>query len=134
MSYETIKVTRNGPVETVALNRPEVLNAMSPKMLDELLSYFQSLENQAMERKRSPNQPRVILLKGAGEKGFCAGLDITASDGGLSEFGKANYVDQAYRAQRRISEIVLRMRRCPQPIIALLHVSNYSRHFGIYLI
>ena len=119
-AFKTIQLIRKGPVDTIVLNRPEVLNAMSPLMLDELLLYFQTLENQALFRKRSADQPRVVILKGAG-KGFCAGLDIVTEDGGLDDFGKGSRVDEAFRSQRRISEIVIRMRRCPQPIIALLH-------------
>jgi enoyl-CoA hydratase/carnithine racemase len=118
--FKTLRLVRSNQIDTLYLNRPEVLNAMSPLMLDELLIYFQTLENQAFTRKRSSDQPRVVILKGEG-KGFCAGLDITAEDGGLDDFGKGPRVDQAFRAQRRISEIVVRMRRCPQPIIALIH-------------
>jgi len=121
MQFETLRLVRSGPIDILSLNRPDVLNSMSPLMLDELLQYFQSLENKAFSRKRSGDQPRVVILRGEGTRGFCAGLDITIADGGLDDFGKANMVDQAYRAQRRISEIVVRMRRCPQPIIALLH-------------
>jgi len=36
MSYESIRVTRDGPLLTITLNRPERLNAMAPEMADEI--------------------------------------------------------------------------------------------------
>jgi enoyl-CoA hydratase/carnithine racemase len=120
-TFKTITLVRKGPIDILTLNRPDVLNAMSPLMIDELLHYFQGLENHAFTRKRfASEQPRVVILRAEG-KGFCAGLDITTEDGGLDDFGKNAKLDEAFRAQRRISEIVVRMRRCPQPIIALIH-------------
>lgn len=101
------------------LNRPETINSLTAQMMEELLVYFQALSNQGMERTRSADQPRVVILKGAGPKGFCAGLDITDPQGNLEAFG--TNMEDAYRTQRRISDIVIRMRRIPQPIIGLFH-------------
>ena len=43
MSYETIRVDREGPLVTITLNRPERLNAMPPQMADELGQAFYDL-------------------------------------------------------------------------------------------
>ena len=43
MSYETIRVERDGPLLTITLNRPERLNAMAPAMADELGQAFYDL-------------------------------------------------------------------------------------------
>lgn len=56
--------------DIVWLNRPEVLNAFNPDMLDQF--------NEAMERAETASQVRAILLTGRG-RGFCAGGDLTIS-------------------------------------------------------
>ena len=54
------------------LNRPKALNSVDHEMIttmqDELKSWHQFPEK----------APRVLLIKGAGEKAFCAGGDIVS--------------------------------------------------------
>ncbi|HTJ24548.1 MAG TPA: enoyl-CoA hydratase-related protein [Candidatus Limnocylindria bacterium] len=64
----TIVIERVGPVATVTLNRPEVLNALSVAMLDELTQTFEDLGRDATLR--------AVVLTGAGTKAFAAGADI----------------------------------------------------------
>jgi 2-(1,2-epoxy-1,2-dihydrophenyl)acetyl-CoA isomerase len=66
MSYETIRVTRDGPLLTITLNRPERLNAMAPQMADEIGMAFYDL-----------GDARAVLITGEG-KGFCSGADLSA--------------------------------------------------------
>lgn len=66
MSYETIRVTRDGPLLTITLNRPERLNAMPPAMADEIGQVFYDL-----------GDARAVLITGEG-KGFCSGADLSA--------------------------------------------------------
>lgn len=66
MSYETIRVERDGPLLTITLNRPERLNAMPPAMADELGQAFYDL-----------GDARAVLITGEG-KGFCSGADLSA--------------------------------------------------------
>lgn len=66
MSYETIRADRDGPLLTITLNRPERLNAMPPKMADELGQAFYDL-----------GDARAVLITGEG-KGFCSGADLSA--------------------------------------------------------
>ncbi|MFL0671490.1 MAG: enoyl-CoA hydratase-related protein [Erythrobacter sp.] len=66
MSYETIRVERDGPLLTITLNRPERLNAMPPKMADEIGLAFYDL-----------GDARAVLITGEG-KGFCSGADLSA--------------------------------------------------------
>jgi 2-(1,2-epoxy-1,2-dihydrophenyl)acetyl-CoA isomerase len=66
MSYETIRVDRDGPLLTITLNRPERLNAMPPQMADELGQAFYDL-----------GDARAVLITGEG-KGFCSGADLSA--------------------------------------------------------
>ena len=66
MSYETIKVEREGPLLVITLNRPERLNAMPPQMADEIGEAFYDLSD-----------ARAVLITGEG-KGFCSGADLSA--------------------------------------------------------
>ncbi|WP_390617949.1 enoyl-CoA hydratase/isomerase family protein [Maricurvus nonylphenolicus] len=104
MSYEAIVIEHNNGVDYVTLNRPNELNALSPQMVTELRDYFGEL---AFNQK-----VRIVVLKGAG-RAFCAGLDLKGSL-------DVDTVEPALRSQREVSEIMIRMRRCPQPIISLL--------------
>jgi 2-(1,2-epoxy-1,2-dihydrophenyl)acetyl-CoA isomerase len=76
MSYETIRVDREGPLLTITLNRPERLNAMPPAMADELGQAFYDL-----------GDARAVLITGEG-KGFCSGADLSARGDGSALGGK----------------------------------------------
>ena len=62
--YETISVERNGAVDTLWLNRPDAMNAITTPMVTELRHYFDLAGNE---------RTRVVLMGGRG-KAFCAGL------------------------------------------------------------
>lgn len=66
MSYETIKVEREGPLLILTLNKPDRLNAMAPQMADEIGQVFYDL-----------GDARAVLITGEG-KGFCSGADLSA--------------------------------------------------------
>src|SRR6185312_3513757 len=74
MAYEFIRVEREGPVTTVILNRPEVMNALhSPAHfeLDEVFNDFAA----------DPEQ-WVAIVTGAGDRAFSAGNDLNHQAGG----------------------------------------------------
>ena len=52
----------------LTLNRPEAYNAVNGEMLDELESFWRV--------RLYDLDTRVIIMRGAGDKGFCAGLDM----------------------------------------------------------
>lgn len=118
-TYDTLEVKREGAVEWLTLNRPESLNSMSRSMMLELQHYF--------GRLYTDQSVRVVLLTGAG-RGFCAGLDLKEN---RSDEGSGPVV--GLRVQRRVSEIMLRMRRAPQPIIALINGPASGGGFGLAL-
>lgn len=68
MSLETLLVERDGPVATITVNRPKVLNALNALTLDELRRTVLELKHDAAVR--------VVIITGAGEKAFVAGADI----------------------------------------------------------
>jgi enoyl-CoA hydratase len=110
MAYKTIEIKHDNGVDWVTLNRPEVLNTISPEMAQELQDYFGELYTN--------HTTRIVVLRGAG-RAFCAGLDLKGDTGTTAVV--ASSVAYSLRFQRRISEIVMRMRRCPQAIISLIH-------------
>ena len=65
--FETILYDVADGVATVTLNRPEVHNAFNQQMQAELRTVWRGL--------RRENAVRVVVLTGAGERAFCAGID-----------------------------------------------------------
>ena len=121
---QPLLIEHNDGVDTVTLNRPDSLNALDPALIDALNIYFQR-----MQRDRDT---RVIVLKGAG-KNFCAGLDLKnamARRGGQQE---PPGVTESLDSQRRIADIVMLMRRCPQPIVALVQGAAAGGGFALAL-
>src|SRR5262245_5075773 len=118
-SYTAITVERRGDADWVTLNRPERLNALDHAMVDDLLEYFGSAgEDPAC---------RVIVLRGAG-RAFCAGVDIKETTIARVEDAVVGLTEP-----RRFSDILRRMRRCPQPVIALVHGPACGGGFSIAL-
>jgi enoyl-CoA hydratase len=104
----------------VTLNRPESLNAMDTALVDEVRRIFVDLYWR--------RDVRVVVLTGSG-RAFCAGLDLRNWDTGGAERSTAEGLD----GQRRIAEIVIAMRRCPQPIIALVNGPASGGGFALAL-
>jgi len=55
---------------TLTINRPEKRNSLSPDLLEELLA--------VMEELKAGDEARVVVIRGAGDKAFCAGYDISS--------------------------------------------------------
>src|SRR5712692_10057590 len=71
MSYAFLITRRDGAVEHVTLNRPDVRNAFNEHMIAELTAWASQARDQAARR-----EIRVVVIGGAG-KTFCAGADVT---------------------------------------------------------
>ena len=69
MTYETILYEEKEGVATIVFNRPEVMNAMNLKMIREMTA--------AIGRARDNDGIRVLIFRGAGDKAFSAGADIS---------------------------------------------------------
>ncbi|HEX7776748.1 MAG TPA: enoyl-CoA hydratase/isomerase family protein [Parvibaculum sp.] len=110
--YETLLIRKEGAVDWLTLNRPDALNAINPTMTAELQDYFGGLT--------TDHTVRIVVIKGAG-RAFCAGLDLKHNAENPSKEANHSGVVAGLARQRAISEIVMRMRRCPQAIISLVH-------------
>ena len=109
----TIKIVREAPIATVQLDRPEVLNALSEELMDELVASLETLDGEA--------DIRCIVLTG-NEKAFAAGADI-----------KQSFVDAtpASMLEQDLTTRWERVRRIRKPIIAA--VSGYCLGGGCEL-
>ena len=85
---------------TVTLNRPEKRNALNPELLRQLKDTFGGI--------KTGGEVRVVVLRGMGEKAFCAGADLTAV---LSEEGGGDIVQDALES----------VANCPCPVIAMIY-------------
>ncbi|MDO8276602.1 MAG: enoyl-CoA hydratase/isomerase family protein, partial [Burkholderiaceae bacterium] len=117
-TYKTLKIAHRKGVDWLTLSRPQQLNAVNPVMADELADYFDALTQS--------NKVRVVVMQGEGRH-FCAGFD-------LDNTGQmAANVLRSLEMQRQMARIVLLMRRCPQPIIALMHGAACGAGFALAL-
>ena len=100
----------------ITINRPEKSNALSGEMLKEMRRVLQ-------EAGQDP-AVRVITITGAGDKVFCAGLELKASRAADSgqDFGRSDF-------RQFLIEIV----RCPKPTIALVRGHVMGGGVGIVL-
>jgi enoyl-CoA hydratase len=119
--YEHLKLTQDGDVVWAEMNRPERLNALNRKLVEELRDFFVGLYWR--------RDVRVVVVSGAGNA-FCAGLDLKEHRGNN---GAERSVGAALTGQREISEIVIAMRRCPQPIIACVDGAASGGGFALAL-
>jgi len=122
MNYSTIQteVLEKGIMQ-LSLNRPESYNAVSFLMMEELEHFW---------RERLYDlDTTVVILKGNGEKGFCAGLDMKEA----IEKTPQMPTEEFYRFQARLARVNLHMRRAPQPIIVEVHGAAAGQGFSFVL-
>ena len=106
MSYfDTLIFEKKDSIAYITLNRPNVLNTYNTRMRDQLYQVLSAI--------RYDTEIRSVVLKGAGERAFCAGAD-------LSEFltAPSPTIARQVRWERDIWGLFL---SCPRPIIAALH-------------
>ncbi len=112
MTYSTLLTERTGPVFKITTNRPEVLNAQSRILLEELDDAF----NAAVDDK----DVKVIILAGAG-KHFSAGHDLGSPQ--EMEDQKKTPLEPGFKGEyrrlwERFFENTMRWRDLPKPTIA----------------
>jgi len=100
--------SREGAVVTLAMNRPERMNALN----NELSTALQ----EALERISADLSVHVVALTGTG-RAFCAGGDLGAIGAGRAK-GDASELAPLLRAGM---QAVLRIRTMPQPVIAAVN-------------
>jgi len=103
--FETIIYQKQNNIAYITLNRSQALNAYNLRMRDELYQVLGAIKDDA--------DVRVAIFRGAGERAFCAGADLT-------EFltAPSPLIARQVRWERDIWGLFLSL---PQPLIAALH-------------
>ena len=110
MKYETIILEKKETIATITLNRPEKLNALNPKMQEELMDVFAAVEQD--------NAVRVVIITGAG-RAFCAGADIEELFLKKIEERKKGIIEDA--TQAFIEVACLALAKITKPVIASIN-------------
>jgi enoyl-CoA hydratase/carnithine racemase len=126
MDFESILLRKENWIATLTLNRPERLNAVTPKMAQELLV--------ALEELDQDDETRVLVLTGAG-KGFCAGADVGGMTGGNQQgMGTARNAEEMRRYHSRVvGRICLRLQKMQKPTIAMVNGVAVGGGFDVAL-
>ena len=101
----------DGEIGTLALDRPNVLNAMSPELIAELVTAAGWLADRA--------QLRALIVTGEG-RAFSAGGDVNWFKRGLDESGDYLSAD-VRRGADVLHQAIVDFRRIPYPVIAAVN-------------
>lgn len=104
-AYKFLLFRSDNGTATIALNRPEVYNALNDELTFELQDVFKSVAKD--------DNIRVVVLTGEG-KAFCAGQDLKAS----ASAGKRSFMESLHK---RYNPIIRAMRNLPKPVICRLN-------------
>jgi enoyl-CoA hydratase/carnithine racemase len=109
--YEHILYETDGPVLTITLNRPDKLNAFTPRMQRELIDAF--------DRADADDAVRAIIVTGSG-RAFCAGADLSSGSGTFDDSrGASAHSLEEHRDGG--GQVTLRIYECRKPVIAAIN-------------
>ena len=108
MQFDDITFEKRQKVAWVSFNRPERYNSFDSKTLSELTKVLVDIE-------QDRSSVGVVVLTGTGSKAFCAG-------GYLGDLAQADIDRDKVRSLFASAfEVILRLRRLPQPVIAAVN-------------
>jgi enoyl-CoA hydratase len=111
----SVLVEHRGPVTIVTFNRPEASNALDPATMIGL--------GDALDTAAADDDVKVVILTGAGDRVFCAGLDLRAfAEGGVE------ISDEVTAGFRRLFRS-----RYPKPLIAAANGTVVAGGFEVLL-
>ncbi len=107
-ALDEVLFEERGALGLITLNRPKALNALTEAMCIAI--------DAQLVRWRGDDAIRAVVIRGTGDRAFCAGGDVRA----LSEAGRsgATTMTDFYRHEYRMNA---RIKHFPKPYIALLH-------------
>lgn len=114
---ETVEIRREGVTATVALNRPQSHNAMTPQMIAELTATFDALGRE--------DDIRVVILTGNG-RSFCAGADLATMRAAADYTFDENVADG-----EAIFDLMHAVDRCPRPVVARVNGAAIGGGVGL---
>ncbi len=107
MAYQHLLTRRDGAVERLTLNRPDVRNAFSDTMIAELSAWAAAIA--------ADTTVRAVVIDGAGPT-FCAGADVTWMARTV-DYSEAENVADALRTSQMFSAID----SLPVPVVGRVH-------------
>lgn len=113
----TLRITTEGHIATVTLNRPDVRNAFNDEVIAELTQAFGELGQRA--------DVRAIVLAAEG-KAFCAGADLNWMRRMADYTREENLADAG-----KLAEMLRVIYECPKPIIARVQGDVYAGGMGL---
>ncbi|MGH6652392.1 MAG: enoyl-CoA hydratase [Sphingopyxis sp.] len=113
-----VLITRDDAVATVTLNRADAMNALSKALRADLAA--------AMRALAADDSVRAIVLTGAGERAFTAGLDLKELGADTSNLGAANATSADENPVKAIE-------LCPQPVIGAINGVAITGGFEVAL-
>src|SRR5580692_10962362 len=114
--FETLTLEFTGQRATLTLNRPDKHNAINSKMVSELQSALDEIEN---------SRTRVAIVTGAG-KSFCAGMDLEMLSDIANQSSAENMDDS-----RRMAKVFRRIWGFSKPLIAAVNGAALAGGCGI---
>jgi methylglutaconyl-CoA hydratase len=117
MMGDLVKVSRDGNVAHIALNRPELNNALNPQLIDELRAALDAVAGDA--------SAATVVLSGEG-KSLCAGADINRMREAAT-FSR----DDNIRDALPLSNMLAALDRMPQTTIGRVHGPIYGGGVGV---
>jgi enoyl-CoA hydratase len=112
-------VEKLGPVAVVTLNRPEAMNALSKTLRAELRAELLRLE--------ADDAIRVLVLTGAGERAFTAGLDLKELGSDPGGMQAANTADPSLNPAAAV-------RACKKPVVGAINGVAITGGFELALV
>ncbi len=109
MAYEQLIVDRDGPVATLRMNNPNVLNALSRTLTAELMDALSGLASDAAVR--------AVVLTGEG-RGFCAGADLGALE---APYRRGERPDLGGFLRDGYNRLIPLLTDMPKPVVAAIN-------------
>ncbi len=110
---DEIKLTVDGTIATVLLNRPEAMNAFNN-------ACYRGLMEAAQQIKETPDI-RVVIMTGAGERAFSAGMDLKMIAGGGSGSAFMDKVRPGFDRLFGLKSVFTAYEELPVPVIAAIN-------------
>jgi len=111
MSYQDILYAQDGTTVMITLNRPDKLNAFTPRMQHELIDAFDRIDDD--------DTVRAVIVTGAG-RAFCAGADLS-SGGDTFDDSKGSRAHSLEEHRDGGGQVTLRIYDCKKPVIAAIN-------------
>ena len=111
-TYEDMIFEKEGGIATVTLNRPEKLNALTEGIRKGLRRVIREVEED--------DDIRVMIITGAGERGFCSGADVARLEAGAAGKREAPVGDRTYRKSPSSAPVTM-LFNMDKPVIAAVN-------------